>query len=475
MKKLPYLSLALFFSILMLSVSSLADNRVTLGATPQTLTIAAGNSGSIVLTVNNNQNSADIFTISIIAPPNFQGSVAVSQNNVLIPPLSSSNVNVSFAIPSCVSSSLLQFTISATSVSNTAIGSLQNVNLQMSGFNTCIDSVSSDKIELNPGDSVTFSANIRNLVPYSVADNSLSFIISKDGKTIFQNTTSLFLPSTSSRAYSFTYQFDKYAAPGVYNANAILKAGDGTVVDSKYSSLKLDAKNNLVKSETQTSYLLISQTTVVFKNDGNVPSDSTTYSKQLSVLTSLFFNPSTPVSQKSSSGWNVVYSWQVPSMTPSQTFTINYGISYINVWTITMVAVIILVLIYLNFYSVSILKAYSFGGRGPLAKEISVSLEIKNRGYKEVKDLVVKDKVPNVSRLDERFETLKPITKKLIDGMELTWRIPSMKPHEVRIITYRIKPVVEILGTLNLPEAKVVFEGTKNRRVTKYSNSLAIR
>jgi hypothetical protein len=474
MKKL-YILPILAFLIIFLSENSVADSKVDLSLSKNMLIIQSGYSDAIDVTITNKQSITDIFTISILAPPDFKGSISKLKDNLLIHPNSHETTKIIFTIPNCTTSSLVQFTISATSVNDKSVSVSQNFNLQIQGYITCLSSVNLEKDELNPSETVVINSEVRNLVSYAITNNFLDVIISKNGKEVFKESNQLFIPAKSSKIYSTNYTFDKYAEDGIYDINVFLKGEDGSIIDSKSTNVKVNGIKNIVSFVNEENYLLVKKFTITFKNEGNVLSEAKVYENSIPSYLDLFFSSQTPILDKSSYDGKVIYSWQIPPLKPGEYFVIRYGISFINIWTVGIVLAIVLFVIYINFYSVTVRKSYNLKGALEKGKEISVSLEISNKGYGEVKEMVIKDKIPSIVALQESFETMKPIVRKLTDGLELTWRISSMKPHEVRILTYKIKPVMDIIGTLNLPKAKVTFEGRRGRKIVRYSNSVVVK
>ena len=73
-------------------------------------------------------------------------------------------------------------------------------------------------------------------------------------------------------------------------------------------------------------------------------------------------------------------------------------------------------------------------------------------------NLVVRDFVPAIATVVKKFDTLAPKIKRKAMGTELTWRIKQLKPKEERILTYRIKPVIEFIGKLKLPKAYLIYK-----------------
>ena len=56
-------------------------------------------------------------------------------------------------------------------------------------------------------------------------------------------------------------------------------------------------------------------------------------------------------------------------------------------------------------------------------------------------------------------------------GTKVTWSLAELDSHEQRLISYKIKAKLNILGTFSLPRATVEFKRKKGSRLSKaYSN-----
>ena len=169
-----------------------------------------------------------------------------------------------------------------------------------------------------------------------------------------------------------------------------------------------------------------------------------------------FFYSPLPVSKSRING-NIEYSWKVPALKPGESYEIIYET---RVWWLWVLGGIILAGIFFGlkyFYSLTLIKEYRPKSSLAPGKDISVFLGIRNKTRREMKNLVVKDYIPPVVTLVKKFPTLKPQIKKAGDRIELTWKIPILKPGEEVILSYKIRPIVEIMGTLKLPHATVRF------------------
>lgn len=116
------------------------------------------------------------------------------------------------------------------------------------------------------------------------------------------------------------------------------------------------------------------------------------------------------------------------------------------------------------------------GDEGVLS-EIKITLELKNHTGRPIKNVTVTDIVPSIANVDKSLElgTLKPQeTKQTKNGTKVIWSLAELDAHEHRLITYKIKAKLNILGTFSLPRAETEFERKKGQYRKAYSNIFRI-
>lgn len=91
------------------------------------------------------------------------------------------------------------------------------------------------------------------------------------------------------------------------------------------------------------------------------------------------------------------------------------------------------------------------------ASEIKVIMIVRNRSRKPIQDITILDKIPNLALIVREFEagTLEPsqILKHEEKGTLLKWKIDQLDKEEERIISYRIKTRLVVLGSVQMPIA----------------------
>ena len=109
--------------------------------------------------------------------------------------------------------------------------------------------------------------------------------------------------------------------------------------------------------------------------------------------------------------------------------------------------------------------------------EMKVNVIVKNTSTKPIEKLQIIDKVPNIVDVMQEFDvgTLKPNKILKREGSSLIkWEIPELDPYEERILTYKIKSKLSILGDFTLPVANVKYHKGK-RKIVIYSNNVSVQ
>lgn len=95
-------------------------------------------------------------------------------------------------------------------------------------------------------------------------------------------------------------------------------------------------------------------------------------------------------------------------------------------------------------------------------KELSILLKVKNRRNKPINKVKVEDFIPNLSELvkEEYVGTLAPtnVFKQEYKGTVIKWDIGDLEGYEERLLKYRMKSRLSIIGSFFLPQVKVEYE-----------------
>lgn len=232
---------------------------------------------------------------------------------------------------------------------------------------------------------------------------------------------------------------------------------------SKSINFSVEPVHRIVKSKIIESTPLFDVITIYIENKGNVVEDYYVEEYiQQDKITSFITKPSICSEEKCG--------FYIKEIMPGTTAKIVYRIEY---WPYTLIyilgAVAVLFVSFLAFFKVTnprIKKRH-------IKKTNHIMIEIKNPFMREVKNVIVRDWISPLARVQRRFEGLKPVIRKSEAGTELIWRLGNLAAKEERVLCYKIKPLIE--GTLKMPKAYMRFRDEKGRRIKIHSNQLVIK
>jgi hypothetical protein len=170
--------------------------------------------------------------------------------------------------------------------------------------------------------------------------------------------------------------------------------------------------------------------------------------------------------------------WEVP-MEPGQVTNVIVIYNYRPLFWLLIIAVIIAVAYYTFRSPISVKKRASVvsAHEGGIT-ELKVMIELVNRGNKVARHVKVMDLVPKLTEVVKEFkETMlapSKITPHEQSGTIVRWEIDIMDPKEHRILTYRMRTKLQVIGGMSLPVTAVRYlvEGKERESV---SNAPEIR
>jgi hypothetical protein len=467
-----------FFFLLILPLAS-AQESVSMNLSSTDITLYTGKTQSINLTIENKQNKFDVFSISVSSLP--ISGVSVSYDYAVSIPANSkitTKLDFSSIIDAPETATLLYVWVISTS--DSTIRDSQTILLRtIKTVPVYISDIKLSDFSLDPEETLTIETQITNKGNLPSDEYSLQTNIKKSGEMIkrFDNVVAN-IPGRSTESIKNDYKIEKYQSPGSYTVEAILKDNLNRVVSSKTSTFEVNAISKIPTEYTEktTSFGFLSvAVTIKIKNEGNAPSSSFYVGESIPSFTKNIFDPEIEPSLINETDGRVVYSWLVPSLAPGQEMEIKYQFILWHIWIALIIISVIVYFVLMVEYAPSIVKKHRHFGPLTKEKEIPIFLDVRNRTLHEIRDIYVRDFVPPIAKLVEKFETLKPaIVRTSERGTEIVWKFDSLKPREERVITYRIKPNVDITGTLKLPNAIARYTDRKKEKKSTVSKGIII-
>ena len=455
-----------------------ADEEIELLITPDDIKINTTETKFVELTLTNNRATQDSFFLSVWPSTTWSGITPNLEKDKFLNLAAGANATTRlyFTIDSGADEIITTFLATATSITQPNVTTSGDVNVRVIRKTSIyVSDLKLDKYVLEQGDCILITATITNFGfesgPYRMQTDVLS------GSTVLERFDD-FIETIESKSISNvenTHCFDRDTIAGSFSIETTLKTGLNKFVDSRTTSLKINEKSNLVEEEKVRYTPFAKMKTITIKNNGNVIEEDFYVTETVSEFMSQFFYPEESPSISESADGKVVYKWFVGSLPPGGEFEIKYEIRFFSIWFSGLMIVIVVFLAFSYVYRPKISKSANVIGPLKQGKEIPMLVEVKNSTIHEIKNVVVKDTVPGIAKLVERFDTMKPELKKSESGVEMTWKIKSLQPLEERVLTYKIKPVVEVIGSLKTPSATMSFIDRKKVKKTIASRALEIK
>jgi hypothetical protein len=142
-------------------------------------------------------------------------------------------------------------------------------------------------------------------------------------------------------------------------------------------------------------------------------------------------------------------------------------------------AIVVLVLYYVFRSPLAIRKSAAVvSTREGGISELKILLELRNRSGKPVRHATIIDLVPRIAELEKTFDvgTLTPtkVVRNERKGTLIRYEVGDVMPYEERVISYKVKSTLSILGGVSLPVAVAKFLAPNGKERTTSSNPAKI-
>lgn len=319
--------------------------------------------------------------------------------------------------------------------------------------------LSTKKSNYEPEEKVKVFTTVKNVGRKKISKYKVNF--SLNGKSEIVNVP--YLDSGDSAELQTSFKLGKYYQ-GEYIVEAETLSGENEVEDSMTTKINVPGKVRMKRTEEVTDMVLWKDVEVKIKNVGNLKSElEYLRAKFPSFIKPIVSTVRKPDKIRSIDG-ETVYEWKVRDLNPGEIQSVNYRLNY---W---VVIAIIGLIVLISAFAYMELKVATLTKRArKVDSEHSVHIIVENNTGGKIENAKVKDFVPGIAKLIEKFDSAKPNSiKKKEEGTEIVWELGSLDPGEERVLTYRIKPVVQVEGSIRLPKAEMDY---KTKRGEKKSSS----
>ena len=105
-------------------------------------------------------------------------------------------------------------------------------------------------------------------------------------------------------------------------------------------------------------------------------------------------------------------------------------------------------------------------------------MEVHNITKNALRHVEIIDTVPPIAHVQKSLDlgSLRPQEiKNLPAGTKVTWSLAELDANEHRLITYKVRAKLNILGTFSLPRVVVTYAKGKGKKGKSYSNMFRLR
>ncbi len=473
MKKFVVASFLLSF--LLVAATAFAQNPDVSLSTNE-VNMFNGEDQTLDISITNNGNVADIFSISVF--PHSWNYVNVDPTDTILEIASGETRTSKIYVSALTEAQFGARTVVVTvfSIKNPKIATNQTMLLRINRRSpVSIVDISTEKTSYSPGEQVKIDSVVSNIGNIASENFALRTTISKDNNVIatFNNFIDT-VAAKSKKTFTNRFTIESGSEPGTYSINSVLFNELGFTVSSKSKNLEVEKVEKVSQSSSLISLGFLSATTLLTaKNEGNVPSDVKMTTSVPYFARDLFI-PETAPDSVENVGNGLVYTWVVKNVAAGKEASVKYQFIVWQVWVLFLALGGITFLAFRYVFTPMIIKRHSHFGSLTKDREVLISLDVKNKSLFEVKDIVVRDFVPGIAKIVPRFDSIKPTIKEGSNGTELFWRFDSLRPGEERILAYRIKPVMDVVGSIRLPSAMANYTTRKKARKRIVSSGISI-
>lgn len=466
MKKIMFISIFIFF---VLSSNLIHAEGIEIIVPDKEVTIYTGQMNQLEILIKNNRGVKDTVYFSIWPTQwislknywtNLEAGGVTSLSLTIEPPIDAEEgTNI--------------FSITIRSIDYNVSASKQIYFFVKRSSPVYLTEIKLNKQSFKPGETLIIQPVLTNVDKKERMNVFVTTKILKDDSLVQKFDDSVSIDPSKTETLSDNFDIKLTHTPGNYNIVVSLKDNLNKPLSEKTTTFRIDQLPRRINEEKEiTNHILYSDTTIKITNNGNLPERNFNILVSLPVISKNFFYPIVEPTYQEEKDNRIIYKWFIPELYPGESITIKYQLRFTNAVVVASILILLIVWILWLFYQPKLVKRYM----GFLAKEeeVTISLHVKNKSRRLLDNITVKDFVPAIATVIKEFSTIAPTIKMKPAGTELTWQVKNIRPREERVLTYKIKPVIEILGSLKLPKAHLMYETKKGKIKKTLSKTITI-
>lgn len=312
--------------------------------------------------------------------------------------------------------------------------------------------------DLDPRTNATLKVDIENQNRRDIGDITI-----KIRSNLINDDIQSKLNSLETKHLTFSYAFEPKLSPqsDTIRISIFTQWRNRTIqFDALPHTYEIISYGGIDEQAEQDNLLLARRRSVRFTNTGNNPRTKI-YKERLGPLQE-WVSSATPDPQVKKTTEGAIYIWKI-DLKPGEESTITITENFRPFAYIILLIIVVILGYYYARTPVLIRKAAMVvetkeGG----ISELKVLITLKNRSGSQLSDVYIVDRVPAIADLkpDHEVGTMRPthVLKHEAQGTQLRWSLETIDPHEERLLSYKIRTKLSVLGGLNLPPCRLTFK-----------------
>ncbi len=323
--------------------------------------------------------------------------------------------------------------------------------------------------EIDPRNVFPIEIYLRNRNPLNITQLDIAI-----DSELFHKSYTTTLGPLEEKTNQVIFEINPLQRPGTYSVNIHIMVGNQTINDVS-KDVYIKEYSDISIEETLTKTLFTTTERFVLINKGNYD-----VTKQVKTRSNFFQRIFTSSSDKyftlNEDGVSYI-AWNVP-LKPEQKVQIVATTNYSILFIIAVIIIVCIILYYLFRSPVLIYKRAKITTETDQGvSELKVKLHIKNRSGRIIRNIKIIDRYPKIVDIEDEsvLGSLKPTKMVSADKKHsvLMWNLELLEPYEERLVSYRLKSKLNIVGNVHLPSAKIRFQ-TKAGERTQLSNGVKL-
>ena len=279
------------------------------------------------------------------------------------------------------------------------------------------------------------------------------------------------------RTDKFEFQIDKYTPPQT-DKLIITIYSDKEVINQVKIPFKIIEYTKVKETINLEESFLRTNTKITLLNEGNIKNNEP-YKLKMGFFKDLF-TKTTPINTYITKENDERYLNFDTNLNPGETINLNVETDYRFMFYLCIIAIILLTTYYQMRSPVIVKKeAHPHEQSHDGVTDFKVKILVRNRSQKPVENVKVVEMIPSLAVLlkETNVGTIEPskVMRNDKSGTLVRWDINYLEPFEERIITYKIRSKLNIVGGLTLQPTKVKFETVTGKERVTYSKKHSIK